>query len=145
MEYRTEEESALRKFFRSSRGDALGWGLIFLWGAFVVLIEETVHIVSLSWWDGWAVFFLGFGTIAIIGGIIALRFDMYTKAGWNFVAGFIILGFGLGGLLKTEFVWVLVLGAIAVILLYAASNEKWRGDDSDWNWCWPTEKKNSEK
>ncbi|UCH90007.1 MAG: hypothetical protein JSV49_05025 [Thermoplasmata archaeon] len=112
MEYDTEKNS-WKEFHKSGRGDALGWGLIFLWGALVLLIEITTNVEAISWWDGWAMFFIGFGIVVLTGGPIGLQIGDHGKAGWNFFIGFILLGFGLAGIVGGGIFWVMVLFAIA--------------------------------
>ena len=65
-----ENESSWIRFQRSGRGDTLGWGLIFLWGMIVIIAELVGWTEGISWWNGWAMFFLGFGIIALFGGVV---------------------------------------------------------------------------
>lgn len=111
--------------------------MIFLWGALVVMIEVTTNVKSTTWWDGWAVFFTGFGTIALGGALVAVQMKDYDKAGWNFFFGFVAIGFGIGGIFNTDYAWVFVLFAIATILLVGAL-VKWpeKKNNGEWWKCW---------
>lgn len=116
-------ETGWRAFFRSNRGDALGWALIFFWGAIVLLLEVTGSVASVSWWNGWSVFFIGFGAIVLAGAVISTRLKMWEKAGWNYIIGTILLGLGLSGIVGSAcegWIWVLVLVVIGAVILLGA-------------------------
>jgi hypothetical protein len=129
------EESSWIKFQKSGRGDTLGWGLIFLWGAIVVLIEMTTDVKSISGWDGWAVFFIGFGVIALFGAVVGVQIKDHAKAVWNGIVGFFALSFGLGTILETDAFWALALFGVALVLIYAASNNNWDEKEEKNGWC----------
>lgn len=115
-----ESDSSWIKFQKSGRGETLGWGLIFLWGTLVLIAELAGLTEGVSWWDGWAVFFLGFGAIALLGGVVGLQIGDRDKAGWNFVVGFVMIGFSLGTLVTSDWAWVGVLGGVAFVLIIGA-------------------------
>lgn len=115
-----QEGSSWIAFHRSGRGETFGWGLIFLWAAVVLSLELSGAISGIGWWDGWAVFFTGFGLIALIGAMIALQIGNNEKAGWNFFFGFIATGFGLSVLINSSSAWVFVLFAVAIVLIIVA-------------------------
>jgi uncharacterized membrane protein YhaH (DUF805 family) len=136
--YKTDEKegvSSWKELYKAGRVETLGWGLIFLWGALVVLIEATTNIKSTTWWDGWAVFFAGVGMIALAGAVVAIQFKDYDKAGWNFIIGFIVLGFAIGGIFNTDYAWVFVLFGIAAVLLVGAFVKSPEKKEHRW-WCW---------
>jgi hypothetical protein len=130
-----ESESSWIKFNKSGRGETFGWGLIFLWGAIVLLMEETINVEFVSWWDGWAVFFIGFGTIAMLGAVIGVQIKDYGKAGWNFAVGTVALSFSLGTIYNSDLGWVFAAFAIALGLIIAAV--ALNGDDRKnlFDWC----------
>ncbi len=120
-----ERVSGLKEFYKRGRGDALGWGLVFIWGAIVALLEITNVVSGINWWDGWAMFFAGFGILALIGAVIAVIVEEnHSKAGWNFFFGFILLGFSLSGLINPNLFGVMILCAIASTILIGALNKK---------------------
>lgn len=118
------------KFYKSGKIDAIGWAIIFFWGAIVLATEAMGYASNFSWWNGWAVFFTGFGTIAIIGAIISTYVKDYDKAGWNFIVGLVMIGFSLGFTFNTNWIWVIVILAIGVIILLGAFVDK--SSDKDW-------------
>lgn len=125
-----EENIGWKKFYKSGKLDATGWAIIFFWGAIVLASEAVDYSAKFSWWNGWAVFFTGFGIIAIIGAIISTYAKDYDKAGWNFIVGFIMIGFSLGFIFDTNWIWVIVIVAIGVIILLGAFFEK--SSEKDW-------------
>jgi Flp pilus assembly protein TadB len=132
--YNIEEKkrvSSWTAFHKSGRAETLGWGLIFIWGALVLLLEVADVVSGVSWWDGWAVFFIGFGVIALSGGIIYAYIKDYSKAGWNLFFGFGAIGFGLSAIIQSDIIWVLVLFAIGAILLIGAFVWKNGSDTKD--------------
>jgi hypothetical protein len=123
-DYLNEESSRWKTFYRKGKVESIGWGLIFIWGAIVLLADITNYGINFNWWDGWAVFFTGFGVIALIGGFIALKFRDYDKAGWNFIVSFVILGFSLSTLLNTSWILVLIPLIIGIVIIIGAFTEK---------------------
>ncbi len=121
---KNESVSDLKEFYKSGRGDTLGWGLVFIWGAIVLLLDVANVVSGIGWWDGWAIFFVGFGMLALIGALIALQIEEnYSKAGWNFFFGFIMLGFSLGGLVHEGLFGVMALLAMASAILVGVLNK----------------------
>jgi hypothetical protein len=125
-----EETYGWKKFYKSGKLDAIGWAIIFFWGAIVLTTEILGYSTNFSWWNGWAVFFTGFGAMAIIGAIISVYAKDYDKAGWNFIVGFIMLGFSFGFIFNSNLVWVLVILAIGTIILVGAFIDK--PNQKDW-------------
>ena len=134
-----EIESSWIRFQKSGQGDILGWGMIFLWGMIVLLAELAGWTEGIGWWNGWAMFFLGFGIIALLGGIVGLQIGDIVKARWNFVIGIIMVVFSLGALIESDWAWVVVLGGIAFVLIilafYPNQNRSGRCDSSNRNRC----------
>ena len=108
--------------WRQDRVDAVGWGLFFLWGAAVLLVEITGFGANYSWWNGWAVLFIGAGVITLAGTAVRLVVAEYRRK-WleSLVWGLILLaiGGGMGGwhLWGWGWVWVLVLALIGLKIL----------------------------
>jgi hypothetical protein len=119
-----DKTSSWKKYYKTGKIDTIGWGFIFIWGGIILLADITEFGANFSWWDSWAVFFTGFGIIALIGGLISLKFRDKDKAGWNFIISFIILGFSLSTLLNAGWIIVLIPLAIGIIIIIGAFIDK---------------------
>lgn len=104
-------------WWKSDRIDGVGWAALFLWGALVVVAENTSFRDDFDWWEAWGVFFIGAGVILMIQTIVRLGMPEYrSKWGWTFFWGTAFLAFGLGELSSP--VWYsLPLVALALIVL----------------------------
>jgi len=113
-----EKSSSEKDWWRSDRLDAIWWGITFVWGALVLVAETTNYAANFSWWNGWGVFFTGIGVAALIGTVIRLQMPAYRKK-WvgSLIAGLIMLAIGLGNLVDSDWVWILVLIVIGVSIL----------------------------
>lgn len=113
-----EKSSSEKDWWRSDRLDAIWWGITFVWGALVLVAETTNYAANFSWWNGWGVFFTGIGVVALIGTVIRLQMPAYRKK-WvgSLIAGLIMLAIGLGNLVDSDWVWILVLIIIGVSIL----------------------------
>jgi uncharacterized membrane protein len=123
------EMRSWKTIYKSGKLDVFGWGLIFIWGGLVLLADLIGYGNNFTWWDGWAVFFTGFGIIALIGGILAVKFRDYDKAGWNFIISFIMLGLSLGTLFNTGWIIVLIPLVIGIIIIIGAFKDKTNSRD----------------
>lgn len=120
-----EEEKKREKDekWRRDRVSAVGWALILIWGALIIL-AETTNFADKSlgdWWEGWSVFFAGAGAIVILGVIFRLLVPEHRRpiAG-SLILGFVFLGIGLGELVGWDYIWVVILFAIAAVILLRA-------------------------
>jgi uncharacterized membrane protein YhaH (DUF805 family) len=118
-----------KTIYKSGKLDSFGWSLIFIWGELVLLADLIGYGNNFTWWDGWVVFFTGFGIIALLGGTIAVKFRDYDKASWNFIISFIMLGLSLGTLLNTIWIIVLVPIAIGIIIIIGTFIDKTNSRD----------------
>ncbi len=99
--------------------DTLGWAAVFIWAGLVLLTETKDFAATYSWWDGWAVFFTGAGTIVLLQTAVRLLAPRYRKSiTGSLVFGLVLLGIGLGDLINVF--WPFVLIAIGVIILIRA-------------------------
>lgn len=114
----------LKDLYTSGRSDSVGWALIFFWGALVVLLEATGYSARFSWWDGWSVFFTGFGIIALSGVPFLFKYGRREKAGWDLFFGLIMLGVGLSDLVNFGWIWVVILLIIGFAILSDAFKKK---------------------
>jgi len=114
----------LEEFYKSGKGDAVGWAIIFIWGAIVYALGLSGFTDSYSWWNGWSVFFTGFGVIVIIQSIMHVLAKQKNKAVGSFIFGFILVVIGLGGFIDTSWAWAVFLIMIAVLILIGVFGHK---------------------
>ncbi len=108
-------------WFLMDRIDALWWGLAFIWAALVLLTANTGWADSSGWWDGWGVFFIGAGILALFCAVIRLQMPAY-RAKWVFstIFGVIFLAIGLSAWESAWWIWVVVLVIVGVVILRSA-------------------------
>ena len=130
-----EKEEEKRKGWgekwRRDRVNAVVWASVLVWAALVILAETTDFADDnfSSWWEAWAVFFAGFGAIILLGTFYRMAVPEHRRpiAG-GLIFGFILLGVGLGELLDSwDYVWVVILIAIALVILFHAFIRPRRG------------------
>lgn len=98
-------------WWRQDRLDAIGWAVLFIWGAIVMLANY-----------GWGVFFAGAGVIVLLGTFIRLLIPQYRRSlVGGFIFGLILLAIGLGG---WNWIWPLALIAIAITILVSTFAHK---------------------
>ena len=101
---------------------AVGWAAVLIWAALIILAEATGFAVDSlgDWWEPWAVFFAGFGAIIILGTLYRYMIPEHRRPmTGSLILGFVLLGVGLGGILDSwDYVWVVILIAIALIILF---------------------------
>lgn len=113
-------EAGWEDWWRTDRMDAVGWAALFLWGALVVVAENTSFRDNFEWWGGWGVFWVGAGVIVLVEAAFRTTIPRYrSKWGWTLFWGAAFLALGLGEL--TSPVWyALPLVAIAATILIGA-------------------------
>lgn len=120
-----EKEDEKRKGWdekwRRDRVNALLWALILIWGAVVIILETTGAADDISWWQGWAVFFVGAGAILLLTAFYRFMVPEHRRAiTGNVIIGLVLLAIGLGSLISWNYIWVIVLIAIALVILLRA-------------------------
>lgn len=101
----------------SSRQEVVGWALIFIFGALVLLVDTTEISSSFSWWNAWSVFFIGFGAITLVGMFIYLFKGKTGRVIWNLLWGSVFLTIGLRNFTNPNWVWIVVLAGLGLLLL----------------------------
>jgi len=123
-----EKEEEKRKGWgekwRRDRVNAVMWSAVLIWAALVILADTSGFTDDhfSSWWEGWAVFFAGFGAFMLLGALYRMMVPEHRRpiAG-GLILGFVLLGVGLGELLDSwDYVWVVILIAIALVILFHA-------------------------
>lgn len=116
-----EEEKQEKSWEEKWRRDPIGtltWALIFIWGGVVLILETQNVMVDYPWWSAWAFFFAGAGVLLLLQALYRLASPAHRRGVTGaLIFGFIFGGIGLGGLVGWEWVWPLVLFAIAAIIL----------------------------
>jgi hypothetical protein len=86
-------------WWRADKLDALGWAVILLWAALVVVAENTTFGDDYEWWSAWGVFWVGVGAITLVEAVFRLAVPRYrAKWGWKLFWGLAFLALGLGQL-----------------------------------------------
>ncbi len=114
----------LQESYKSGKGDAVGWAIIFIWAAIVYALGLSGFTDSYTWWNGWSVFFTGFGAVVIIQSIIHFYVNQKSKAIGSFIFGFILLVIGLGGFIDTSWAWIVFLIILALLILIGVFTHK---------------------
>lgn len=120
-----EKEDEKRKGWdekwRRDRINALLWALVLIWGAVVIILDTTGVMDDVGWWQGWAVFFVGAGAILLLTAFYRLLVPEHRRAiTGNVIIGLVLLAVGLGNLISWNYIWVIVLIAIAIMILLRA-------------------------
>lgn len=113
-------EADWEEWWKTDRVDAVGWGALFLWGALVVVAENTSFRDNFDWWIAWGVFWVGAGAIVLVETLFRTAMPRYrSKWGWTLFWGTAFLALGLGELASP--VWfALPLVAIAATIFTGA-------------------------
>jgi cation transport ATPase len=120
-----EKEDEKRKGWdekwQRDRVNAVAWAVILVWGALVILAEATGYKDNFSWWEGWAVFFAGAGAVLLLTAFYRVLVPTHRRAvAGNVILGLVLLGIGLGSLISWNYIWVIILIAIALMILLRA-------------------------
>jgi hypothetical protein len=114
-----ETHSICGEWWKSDRGDAVGWGASFIWGGLVLIAEVSGYSQNFSWWDGWGMFFSGAGVITLaIAAIRLLVTRQRSKAIGGLIFGSFLLAIGLGEV--AAWLWPLLLISFGLFILLSA-------------------------
>ena len=122
---KNEKEDEKRKGWdekwRRDRVNAVCWAVVLIWGALVILAETTGYKDHFDWWEGWAVFFAGAGTVLLLTAFYRVLVPEHRRAvAGNVIFGLVLLGVGLGSLISWDYIWVIILIVIALMILLRA-------------------------
>ena len=105
------------------RGDALGWALVLIWAGIVLLMDTTSIADNFDQWNGWSVFFTGFGVLAFL--VISIRSlvtEFPSPSVWDVIFTLMMLGLGQGE--KIEWIWPILPFAVGVMIIYGVITGK---------------------
>lgn len=110
--------------WQRDRINAVIWASVLIWAALVILAEATgfANDHFADWWAGWSIFFVGFGSIILLGTLYRMLVPEFRRpVAGGLILGFILLGVGLGDILDSwQYVWVIILISIAFVILFHA-------------------------
>lgn len=115
----SQEERDVRRHRHehADRLDGIFYGLVFIWGGFVLAAELAGFKASFPCCTaGWTVFFAGVGVLAILGTMLRLIIpSLRVRVGQGLVFGCIMLGIGFGE--RAVWIWPALLGVIGLTIL----------------------------
>jgi fatty acid desaturase len=118
-EKRTEKQSEEK--WRRDPVRGIMFAAILIWGGVVALIT-IADMVSVSWWQGWAVFLAGTGVILLLKAAVRLLRPEYRRPiGGTVIIGVILLGVGIGDIVGWEYTWpviLIIIGAVLVVRVF---------------------------
>ena len=130
-----KSEDSFMRWYRTDAHESVGWALIFLLAATLVIIDISGMTNGIGWWDGWAVFFLGLGIIVLMGAVVRRIVLGYRVEGFGAVCGIVLVAIGVDGLLGIEWIWPIVLTAIGVLILVSVfAKPDYEDDVDEWDW-----------
>ena len=112
-------------WMRPDRIDGVWWGMVFIWAALVLFAEKSGWGAASSWWNGWGVFWVGAGLLALSCAVVRLQIRAF-RSKWLFSAifGFIFMAIGLSSWQSAWWVWVVLLVMIGATILVSALGPK---------------------
>jgi len=110
-------ERTHRQEKHADRLDGIFYGLVFIWGGFVLAAELAgFHARFSCWTTGWGVFFGGVGVLALLGTFVRFLIPRYrVRVGVGLVFACVMLGIGLGD--RAVWIWPVLLGVISLTIL----------------------------
>jgi hypothetical protein len=114
-------ETCWGNWWKTDRIDAIGWAAIFIWAAIVLLAGSAGYADRYAWWDGWSLFLAGAGAIILIEvGARMVLTEVRRPIAMAAIFGVFLFGLGLDGLLKGDWFWPVLLGAVGATILVRA-------------------------
>jgi hypothetical protein len=115
------EKPTPKHWWHTDRLDAVGWGVVIIWGALILLFQVAGISDDWSWWDGWGVFLTGAGAITIAITLLRMRLPEY-RSRWlgGLIWGGILLAIGLGNWTTADWLWVVALFIVGIVIIREA-------------------------
>jgi fatty acid desaturase len=111
---RTEKQAGEKWVRDPVRG--ISMGVILIWGGIVAYLSVG-NIITVSWWQGWAVFLAGTGAILLIKAAVRLMPEYRRPIGGTIIIGVILLGVGIGDIVGWTYTWPIILIVIGVLIV----------------------------
>jgi len=133
----TENKTASKMagWWRSDESyERVAWAVIFFLGAALLLVEVSGIADGIGWFNGWDIFFLGLGSVMVLGAIARRTALGRRVEGLGAICGVILVAVGLDGILGFDLFWPIVLVVIGALVLHSAfARPKLDGDVDDWD------------
>jgi hypothetical protein len=133
----TENKTASKMagWWRSDENyERVAWAVIFFLGAALLLVEVSGIADGIGWYNGWDIFFLGLGSVMVLGAIARRTVMGRRIEGLGAICGIILVAVGLDGILGFDLFWPIVLVVIGALALHSAfARPKLDGDVDDWD------------
>lgn len=133
----TENKTASKMagWWRSDENyERVAWAVIFFLGAALLLVEVSGIAGGIGWYNGWDIFFLGLGSVMVLGAIARRTVLGRRVEGLGAICGIILVAVGLDGILGFDLFWPIVLVVIGALALHSAfARPKLEGDVDDWD------------
>ncbi len=98
--------------------DAAVWAFILIWAGLVFLAENMGLLVRFEFLEAWSIGFIGAGLIVLLGVLVRLLVPAYRRPlTGSLIFGVVLLGIGLGEVVRWIAIWPLILIAIGVGIL----------------------------
>ena len=118
--YEEKEEKGRDEKWRRDPVSGVTWATILIWVG-LVLLADNLNLVVGTWWNSWAIGFIGAGVIVIVQALIRLAMPEHKRGVMGgLIGGVILLGIGLGWLIGWSIFWPLLLIAIGLLVLWRA-------------------------
>ena len=133
----TENKTASKMagWWRSDENyERVAWAVIFFLGAALLLVEVSGITDGIGWYNSWDIFFLGLGSVMVLGAIARRTALGRRVEGLGAICGVILVAVGLDGILGFDLFWPIVLVVIGALVLHSAfARPKLDGDVDDWD------------
>jgi hypothetical protein len=113
-----EKERGLEEKWRRDPLSAVVWASILIWAGLAFLAANLGLFARFEWMDGWGLAFIGAGLIVLLEVAVRLLVPAYRRpVGGSLIVGFILLGIGLGNLVRADLVFPMIIIAIGIGIL----------------------------
>jgi hypothetical protein len=113
-----EKERGWEEKWRRDPLSAVVWASILIWAGLAFLGANLGLFARFEWMDGWGLAFLGAGLILLLEVAVRLLVPTYRRpVGGTLIFAFVLLGIGLGNLVRADLVFPMIIIAIGIGIL----------------------------